>query len=186
MHISVEQFLDSVTLRAKAAFVIVLGEKTIEILQDDSNTYALARNLLDHSWLWEESLSVSPFEIHEYLESSSEDPVEQEKLSLVCQFSRKTPEPTLTAIMTSINAGCLTVKYAFEVLDGDRSCIPDIIVETHELDFIPNSVEDIINHHLIDKVWIEKAMSYLMENYGTGNPNSLGKPIKREELMNLK
>jgi Immunity protein Imm6 len=186
MGISAEDFINSVTQRARLAFMLSLGEKTVRILQDDPNVFSLARNLLDQSWSWEESLNVSPFEIFEYLESSSEDFDERETLSLVCQFDTKTPKPTLAAMLSSINAGSLAVMYACQVSGVRGGLIPDIIANLEEEEAIPGTVSLISETQLIDRLWIERAMSYLTKNYGTDNPNSLGEPIKREELMNLK
>jgi hypothetical protein len=186
MNISVEDFINSVTQRARLAFMLVLGEKTVEILQEDPTVFSLARNLLDYSWSWEESLSVSPFEIFEYLESSSEDFDERETLSLVCQFDTKTPKPTLAAILSTINAGSLAVMYACQVSGVRGGLIPDIIANLEEEDAIPGTISLITENHLIDELWIQKAMSYLTKNYGADDPDLLGEPVKREELMNLK
>jgi hypothetical protein len=184
MKISLEQFIKSVTMRAKAVFVIVLAEKVIDILREDENVFSLARNLLDKSWLWEESLGASPLEIYEYLDSSNEDIVEAQDLSLICQFDRKTPEPILTAIHTVINAGCIVVKYAYEIMDSN-SMPPTIIGETFDDRDIPIGIESVVKMNLIDEAWIERAISYLMLTHKSDDPNALGEPIKREELMSL-
>jgi Immunity protein Imm6 len=187
MDISIEQlvetFMNSVTIRAKTAFMLTLGEKIIGVLKDNPDIFPLARNTLDSSWLWEESLSVSPREIFQYLDATEIDYFNSEKLSLICKFDSKTPEPTLTAIMTIINAGCLSVKYAYETIK--EICPFDIIDETHEQDAIPGVIEEILENRLIDEAWLKKAMSYLMLNYGSNDPNALGEPIERDELMSL-
>lgn len=184
MKISTEQFINSVTLRARAAFMIVLGEKIIDILKGNSNVFSLARGLLDKSWLWEESLDASPLEIYEYIDSSSEDIVEAQELSLCCQFDRKAPKPIFTATVVITNAGCIVVKYAYQVMDSD-AMPPVIIMETDENIVISAAVDSVIKMNLIDEAWIERAMSYLMLNHKSNNPNALGKSIKREELMSL-
>jgi Immunity protein Imm6 len=185
MENSVERFIKSVTLRAKAALMIVLGEKVIDILKEDKNVFSLSRGLLDKSWLWEESLGAYPREIFEYLESSREDFVERQDLSLVCQFDdEETPEPLLTAIQTIINTGCIVVKYAYETMDSERMP-PTIIGETFEDRDIPIGIDGVIEMKLVDEAWIERAMSYLMSNHRSDDPNALGEPINREELMSL-
>jgi hypothetical protein len=185
MKISTDQFINSVTLRAKAALMIVLGEKVMGILKENPHVFSLSRGLLDQSWLWEESLSASPEEIFEYLESSNEDMVEAQELSLVCQFdNEETPEPFLRAILTVINTGCIVVKYAYKIMDDD-SMPPAIVMESSEEVILPAVIEGSIKMKFVDEVWMERAMFYLMSNYGTDNPNSLGKPIKREELLSL-
>jgi hypothetical protein len=184
MKIPVEQFVDSVTIRAKAALMIVLGEKIIDVLQEDPHIFSLSRGLLDKSWLWEESLGASPREIFEYLESSKED-AEGEELSLVCQFDdEETPEPLLTVIQTIINTGCIVVKYAYQIMDNDRMP-PVIVMETFEERDIPIGIEGVIEMNLVDEAWIERAISYLMSNYQSNDHDELGEPIKREELMSL-
>jgi hypothetical protein len=165
MSISTESFISSVTQRARLAFMLTLGEKTIDILQDKPHVFKLARNLLDTSWLWEESLSISPFEILEYLESSSEDFHERETLSLVCYFDNTTPRPILS--------------------DVEGGLIPDIIAKFEEEEAIPGTVSLIVESQLISKSWVERAISFLMSNYRSSDPNTLGEPIKREELMGL-
>jgi hypothetical protein len=80
--------------------MIALAEKVINVLKEDPHVFSLSRGLLDKSWLWEESLSISPPEIYEYLDSSNEDIVEAQELSLCCQFDDETPEPVFTAIVT--------------------------------------------------------------------------------------
>jgi hypothetical protein len=185
MKISTEQFVNSVTIRAKAAFMIVLGEKVIDVLKGDPHVFSLCRGLLDKSWLWEESLSVYPREIFEYLESSKEDFVERQELSLVCQFDdEETPEPILSAIQTIINTGCIVVMYAYQIMDSD-AIPPVIIMETFEDRDIPVGIDGVIEMNLASETWIDQAMSYLMSNHKSDNPNTLGKPIKREELMSL-
>jgi Immunity protein Imm6 len=184
MKILVEIFLDSVSLRAKAAFMIALGEKVIDLLKEDKNIFSLSRNLLDKCWLWEEALGAAPLEIYEYLDSSNEDIVEAQELSLTCQIDLKAPKPILTAIITIINTGSIVVKYAYEVMGNDQ-WPPVSITETSEDRNIPAVVEDIIENKVIDGIWIERAMSYLMSNYKSDDPNALGEPIKREELMSL-
>jgi Immunity protein Imm6 len=184
MKISIEQFINSVTVRAKATLMIALGEKVIDVVKEDSHVFSLSRGLLDKSWLWEESLGASPREIFEYLESSKED-TEGEDLSLVCQFDdEETPEPLLTAIQTIINTGCIVVKYAYQIMDND-AIPPVIIMETFDDRDIPIGIDGVIERKLVDEGWIEQAMSYLMANYKSNDPNALGAPIKREELMNL-
>ena len=44
MKISIEQFINSVTVRAKAAFVTTLGEKVVDVLKEDRNIFSLSRN----------------------------------------------------------------------------------------------------------------------------------------------
>jgi Immunity protein Imm6 len=184
MKMLIEQFINSVSLRAKAALMIVLSEKIMYLLEEDENVFSLSRHLLDKSWLWEESLGASPREIFEYLESSKED-TEGEELSLVCQFDdEETPEPLLTAIQTIINTGCIVVKYAYEIMDSERMP-PTIIGETFEDRDIPIGIDGVIEMKLVDEAWIERAMSYLMSNHRSDDPNALGEPIKREELMSL-
>ncbi len=185
MNIPIEQFINSVTMRAKAAFVITLAEKVIDILEKDENVFSLSRTLLEKCWSWEESLGASPLEIYEYLDSSNEDMAEAEARSLICQFDDyETPEPSLTAIHTVINAGCIVVKYAYETMDSN-SMPPTIIGETFDDRDIPIGIESVVKMNLIDEVWIERVISYLMSNHKSDNPNALGEPIQREKLMSL-
>ncbi len=184
MAISVEYFINLVTIRARAAFMIALGEKVIYTLKkEDPHLFSLSRGLLDISWSWEESLSASPLEIYEYLDSSDEDFAKAEDLSLACQFEGK-PEPLQTAILTIVNAGCIVTKYAYQIMENDKMP-PVIVAESSEEVIIPAVAEGVIEMKLVDKAWIERAISYLMSNYESDDPNALGEPIKREELMSL-
>jgi hypothetical protein len=47
MEMLVEEFVDSVTIRAKAALMIVLGEKVIDTLRENPHVFSLSRGLLD-------------------------------------------------------------------------------------------------------------------------------------------
>ena len=89
-----------------------------------------------------------------------------------------------SAIHTVINAGCIVVKYAYEVMESN-SMPPTIIGETFDNRDIPIGIESVIKTNLVDEVWIERVISYLMLNYKSNDPNALGKPIKREELMSF-
>jgi hypothetical protein len=46
MTIFIEQFINSVTVRAKAALMIALGEKIIDVLQEDPHVFSLSRALI--------------------------------------------------------------------------------------------------------------------------------------------
>ncbi len=154
MEILIEKFIKSVTLRAKAAFMIALGEKVIDLLKEDKNVFSLSRNLLDRCWLWEESLGASPREMYEYLDSSNEDMAKAETLSLICQFdNEETPEPFLTSTLTVINTGCIVVKYAYQVIDDD-AVPPVIVIETSEVENIQAVADGLIKMNLVDTEWI--------------------------------
>ena len=73
MEFDLRNFIQSVTVRAKVAFVLGVSEHLLGELATDAEGFELAQRALDLAWEWQEYLQLSGDQIFELLIDENDD-----------------------------------------------------------------------------------------------------------------
>jgi hypothetical protein len=160
------------SIRGRVAFVLALAEKCVGLLRYDEKVYNLAAKALEDAWKWEEGQKVHGDQLDYYLENP-----EEESLAV---YGCDPPKSAWAAIMAITSAVAFVAWHAYKK-DG----ITKMSSSIHEVS--ESVIDDVVGFATqspsCDAAFLECVSKYVVEKCGNSNVSELGKPVKREAVL---
>jgi hypothetical protein len=168
-------FIYKITIRARVALYLAVAESLVNIIKEEDEGYTEARNALDKCWKWLEGEEIAGDTLYECLEN-------EDDTGLLVFGSMAAGNPLELSVWNTLATALMYVIWQAYKAEGEK--------------YLPQTIED-VNETMIDDLlscaneskqfnilWLEELKQYLLEKYPTSEPNQLGKPIDKTEVMN--
>lgn len=169
-------FISSITIRARVAFYLAIAESLFNVIKKDEKGYAEARNALDKCWKWLEGEEVAGDTLYESLEN-------EDDTGLLVFGSMAAGNPLKLAVWNTLATALMYVIWQAYEVEGEKY-LPQTIEEVNE-----TMIDDLLScaseSDQFNVSWFEELKQYLLEKYPANEPNQLGKPIGKTEVMDL-
>jgi len=171
MSDTLNKFVETVTIRARVAYVLGIAEHIISDIKSDSSGYLLAKEAIKTAWAWQNNASVSADVLNEYLMNEDEEGL------LI--HEQEASEDMVSAWVTITTAIAYVAWHAYQQKDEFP---PGALCEVSE-DIVEQVIEYASKTNVYDADFVNKLSEYLISSFRTKNANELGKPINREDFL---
>jgi len=171
MSNTLNQFVETVTIRARVAYVLGIAEHIISDIKNDYDGYLLAVDAIKTAWAWQNNASVSADVLNEYLMNEDE-----EGLLIHEQEADETMVSAWVTITTAI------AYVAWHAYQQKNEFPPGALCEAR-YDVVEQVIEYASKTNVFDADFVNKLSEYMISRCRTKNPNELGKPINREDFL---
>jgi len=165
------KFVETVTIRARVAYVLGIAELIISDIQSDYEGYLLAIEAIKTAWAWQENPSISADSLNEYLMNEDEEGL------LI--HEQEADEIKVSAWITITTAIAYVAWHAYKQKDEFP---PGALCEISE-SLVDQVIEYASKTTAYNADFVNHLSEYLISKCGTKNFNELGKPINREEFI---
>jgi hypothetical protein len=171
MSDTLNKFVETVTIRARVAYVLGIAEHIISDIKSDYSGYLLAKEAIKTAWAWQNNASVSADVLNEYLMNEDEEGL------LI--HEQEASEDMVSAWVTITTAIAYVAWQAYQQKDEFP---PGALCEVSE-DIVEQVIEYASKTNVYDADFVNKLSEYLLSSFRTKNANELGKPINREDFL---
>jgi len=171
MNDTLNKFIQTVTIRARVAYVLGIAEHIISEVKSDYDGYLLAKEAIKTAWAWQNNASVSADVLNEYLMNEDEEGL------LI--HEQEASEDMVSAWVTITTA----IAYvAWQAYQQKNEFPPGALCEVSE-DIVEQVIEYASQTNVYDAYFVKKLSEYLNTKCSTNKSNELGKPINREDFL---
>jgi hypothetical protein len=160
------------TVRARVAFVLAIAETETQVIDADENIANRIRTALELAWEWEERGNVSGDLLYHTLENEKGDGL------LVYEFEAANAIKPAWVTITSAIAYTAWHAYVCKKI----KFLPEPMYEINE-EIIDQAVLCAKRAPGFDPQFLEVLVRYCIENHRSGESNSLGRSIPRDEIL---
>jgi Immunity protein Imm6 len=169
-------FIYKITIRARVALYLAVAESLFNYIKKDEKGYAQARSALDKCWKWLDGEEVAGDTLYEYLEN-------EDDTGLLVFGSMAAGNPPKLAVWNTFATALMYVIWQAYEVEGEKY-LPQTIEEVNET-MIDDLLSCATESNQFNISWFEELKQYLLEKYPANEPNQLGKPISKIEVMEL-
>jgi hypothetical protein len=174
MRKELKLIVSKVTIRARVAFALLLAERVLQRLPENSEAYGAVRKALDDGWAWLEGVRIPARQLYWNL-----GPIDVEATN--CEA-----EPLKAELCAILCALYYLTWHAYGVeleaaKDGEIS-VPSTMAEITE-DIIEEMVAYASANGSVDGSWVAVTIRRLLASYPTNDPEAVGEPILKETLL---
>lgn len=171
MSDTLNKFVETVTIRARVAYVLGIAEHIISDIKSDYEGYLLAVDAIKTAWAWQNNASVNANILNEYLMNEDE-----EGLLIHEQEADETMVSAWVTITTAI------AYVAWHAYQQKNEFPPGALCEVSE-DILEQVIEYASKTNVYEADFVNKLSEYLLSRCSTKNSQELGKPINREDFL---
>jgi hypothetical protein len=175
--------LESVTIRARAAFALSIAERAFRAgATANEEGYAAALDAIDIAWQWIGGKHIPGYELYSRLDGGDDT-----GLLIWSQVAVSDAPPDGQIAKTGswhalVNAVAYICWRAYQ-LDGEEY-VPQAIESVDE-----STIREVLtsaeNSKHLDWAYVNRVKTYLSARYATTNQDELGPPISREEVKSV-
>jgi Immunity protein Imm6 len=168
--------IGSMTIRARAAYLLVIAEYIFQVVNPDHSDYPLARAAFEGCWSWVAGSNLSAWEVY-CLHTDENMNLQPIGLGFTAYDE---PDPIQQNIWYYLDG--VVMYIAWHLFKYERNTIPaDLELEGEG--FVDEVIRTAIETNRFEESQYESLKQYLLETYPATEPDELGSPITREEVM---
>lgn len=171
---SIAQNISNTSVRARVALCLGITESILDEVKGDRDGYTLTQKALHTAWGWVEGNPVKANEFNALLMDENEDGL------LIYEQNAVDKNEALVYAWITITS-CISYV-AWQVYKQENTCPPGGISEVDE-DVVEQLLTYATKLHSCNTDMIQSISDYLVTHYATDNPEFLGDPIKRNNLL---
>ena len=165
------------TLRARAAFVLVLAEVASAAIETRRGMAAHISASIDLAWRWQETCHVSGEELYDAVVGKEID--DEYSLAGALCFVTAIQEPA----WTTVTGALLYIAWQAYVVAGEEVRPEPICdVSDEDIDLTVDAAREMLN---FNQAAVDRVAAYCTCHHKAANDKELGEPISRETMMQV-